>query len=270
MSRRTKPMSCSKRDIIDLQKLADDSSDPRVAERARMVLECAKGHQIKDVAAILSERPNTIIKWKKRYEALGIGGLYNAPRGSTKDVYGEPFAKRLRELLNSDPPAGEEYWTGPLLAEALGTPNDTIRRYLRRENIQLLEYRRQVKESSAPDKQDVLLGEHEDNPLDNHEYDAEIEIHSYEGPSSTCEDGADSQRGAVISPGLSNVITYEKCMYVRISSSEDIQDARGQPLDVHVHVSLMDKEACIQESSANFQGVLPNLRQFNVEINDTS
>lgn len=42
--------------------------------RALMVLRCIEGEQIKDIAADLHERPNTVILWKNRFSANGITG----------------------------------------------------------------------------------------------------------------------------------------------------------------------------------------------------
>lgn len=247
MSRRTKPLECSESDLLKLQSLAEDSGNPRAAERARMVLACAKGLQIKEVAAMLSERPNTVIKWKRRYEEMGIGGLFNAPRGGTKDVYGEPFARRLRELLESTPPNGEKYWTGPLLAKALGTPDDTIRRYLRKEKIQLLEYRRHVKEDAPPSEPgDTQSGLGECDAIGDTQAEDDVPTHE--------EGGA---------------ITLEKHISVSISSTEDLRDAGDGTLDVQVMVRLMDQNGCVQESQASFPGALPRLGQFDVTIRDT-
>ncbi len=247
MSRRTKPLECSESDLLELQRLVEDSGNPRAAERARMVLACAKGMQIKAVAAMLSERPNTVIKWKRRYEEMGIGGLFNAPRGSAKDVYGEPFARRLRELLESTPPNGEKYWTGPLLAEALGTPDDTIRRYLRKEKIQLLEYRRHVKE-------DAPTSEPGDTRSGLGVCDAAVYAQA--------EDAAPAQEE-------SGASTLEKRISVSISSTEDLRDAGDGTLAVQVTVRLIDQNGCVLENQACFPGALPRLGQFDVTIRDT-
>ena len=147
MSRKSPTIICSKSDIDQLELLAVDLSEPRIAKRAAMVLECIKGSQVKDVAAMFSERPNTVILWRNRFAQSGISGLKNLPRGRTKDVYGEPFRNKLLSLLKEDPPDGHSYWTGALLANALDVPLDAVWRYLRNDEIHLLDYRHPQKPS---------------------------------------------------------------------------------------------------------------------------
>ena len=270
MSRRTKPLICSKSDISALQALATDDSVPRLAVRARMILECAKGYQIKDVAAKFSERPNTVIKWKQRFEQAGIDGLRNAPRGSTKDVYGEPFAKRLLNLLKTPPPDGEKYWTGPLLADALGTPHDTIRRYLRRKNIRLLEYRRRVLGNVTPDDgEDDLPVQDEITPANEQEVDSNSETLA-EGKNSLVQNvNDDTQNGDAITDAPA-LITCKKCLCVNITSSGDLSETSDRPLDAVIQVKLMDGDKCIQETLFSFSGILPKTRHIDVKIEDTS
>lgn len=279
MSRRTKPLICSKSDIISLQALAADTSNPRVALRAQMVLECAKGRMIKDVAAMFSERPNTVIKWKDRYEEQGIGGLTNAPRGNTKDIYGEPFSRRLRELLETDPPNGEAYWTGPLLAEALGTPHDTIRRYLRRENIHLLEYRRRVKETEPPseredthrdDRDGSSSGEISDASPGEHCDHADVGNKDHDNDDIMCISGGDIESNTAISLETSQIMTCEKRIAISIRGFRDTRKPTDPSLDMCVSLRIMDGESCIKENLFSLPGILPNCTYFDVKINDTS
>jgi len=57
MSRRYKPAECSRTDIITLQQIASDDANPRIAVRAQIVLKCAEGPQVKDIAEELNECP---------------------------------------------------------------------------------------------------------------------------------------------------------------------------------------------------------------------
>ena len=100
MPKRYKPISYSKTDIIELNKISISSTDHRLSMRARIVLACIEGRQIKDIAAEFKERPNTVILWRRRFEEQGIQGLYNLPRGKNAYRYGSDLKERLLTLLD--------------------------------------------------------------------------------------------------------------------------------------------------------------------------
>ena len=137
MPRKYQPITCSKTDIIKLRELSSDQDNPRLALRASMVLRCIEGEQIKDIAADLHERPNTVILWRNRFSANGIDGLTNLPRGSSANRYGDDLKQRVLEKLNTSPPPGSKRWTGTSLSDELGVPPDVIWRILRKEKINL-------------------------------------------------------------------------------------------------------------------------------------
>lgn len=153
MPRTYKRIDCSKEDIIKLHKLSEDESNPRLATRARIVLGCAEGKQIKDIAAELHERPNTVITWRKRYSEQGIDGLLNLPRGYSGNRYGLDLRERILSKLNTSPPNGRERWTGNTLSDELGVPADVIWRCLRKEKIKLDEITPEtLREDRLPDE----------------------------------------------------------------------------------------------------------------------
>lgn len=137
MPKSYKPVNCSKTDIIELNKIATSSDDHRMAIRARMILACIEGRQIKEIAAEFNERPNTVILWRRRFDEQGIQGLYNLPRGKNAYRYGSDLKERLLSLLSESPPDGEPRWTGELLAGKLSVPAAVIWRLLRKDGIKL-------------------------------------------------------------------------------------------------------------------------------------
>jgi len=102
-----------------------------------MVLGCIEGKQVKEIAAEMGERPNTVIFWRDRFAANGVSSLCNLPRGHQKVKYGEPFKERMLRKLEESPPDGHARWTGKLLSSALGESSDTVWRYLRKAGIRL-------------------------------------------------------------------------------------------------------------------------------------
>ena len=135
--RKYKKIDCSKEDIIELHRISSDESNPRLAIRAKIVLGCIEGKQIKDIAAELNERPNTVITWRRRFAENGIEGLLNLPRGYSGNRYGSDLRERILSKLNMSPSDGREHWTGNTLSHELNVPPDVIWRCLRKEGIKL-------------------------------------------------------------------------------------------------------------------------------------
>ena len=137
MTRPLKHVLCTKSDLEQLRILASDTSHPRLAIKAQIVLMCAAGMKIKDIAEELGERPNTVILWRNRFIEYGMKGLANKPRGIGQIKYGDDFLKRLRSKLDDPPPDGMKRWTGKVLAKELGVPLDAVWKYLRIAGIRL-------------------------------------------------------------------------------------------------------------------------------------
>ncbi len=142
MAHPIKPFPCIiEADKTELQRLAADTSDVRMAVRAQIILESSEGKAIAHIAEKLGERPNTVSDWRERYICSGIPGLKNLPRGSSRSLNGEQFTQRLNDMLATCPPDGATYWTGPMLAQSLGVSENTIRKYLTKAGIHLKELR---------------------------------------------------------------------------------------------------------------------------------
>lgn len=142
MPRRGKNIICSQEDIQELQQaIRAHSTEQRIVRRAKMVLLCCEGKQIKDIAAELNERPNTVILWRDRYIENGFAGLMDAPRSGRKAVYGADARDLILKKLAETPPNGLARWDGPTLSEELNISVDAIWRILRKEGIQLARQR---------------------------------------------------------------------------------------------------------------------------------
>ena len=143
MTRVAERIECTKEQLELLNKFANSQkSEKRLVDRARMVLGCAQGHRIKDIAKDLGVLPNTVIKWRERFKAYGMDGLYDDPRSGRPDVYGEKeILAKVGELLKEEPPYGYSLWDGSTLAERIGCSPDTVWRILRENNIVLRRHR---------------------------------------------------------------------------------------------------------------------------------
>ena len=87
-------------------------------ERARIILGCADGERVKEIARRCHTRPNTVIKWRQRFAADGLKGLEDAPRPGAKPIYDVVFRNRVLATLELPPPSGQAAWDGPAVAAA--------------------------------------------------------------------------------------------------------------------------------------------------------
>ena len=138
MPKTARKIECSETDVTALRRIISaQKSEQRMVRRAKMVLMCAEGRQIKDIAEELNERPNTVILWRDRFIEHGLKGLNDQSRTGKPVVYGEDFRNLVLDKLKEEPPNGLANWDGATLAEALGVSGDAVWRLLRKEGIQL-------------------------------------------------------------------------------------------------------------------------------------
>lgn len=140
---RTAPKpECSEEDREVLEAWAHSRTmAARLVERARIVLGCLAGKPVSVVAASLRVRPNTVIDWRRRFEAEGIAGLQDRPRPGKPPRYTEAFRQHVLSTLEEPPPKGQAVWDGPALAKRLNTSVHAVWRVLRKEGICLARQR---------------------------------------------------------------------------------------------------------------------------------
>ena len=136
MPKKPPVVPCTDAQLAQLHALsASRTSEIRLVERARMVLRCIDGEAIKDIAAALHVKPNTVITWRDRFVATGVAGLRDQPRSGKPPTYTGSFRQRVLAALEQDPPPGQATWDGPTLAQHLGVSDDAVWRLLRKEGI---------------------------------------------------------------------------------------------------------------------------------------
>lgn len=112
------------------------TTEQRMVQRARIVLEAAAGKTTKEVAALLEVRPATVSKWRTRFARHRVAGLADAPRTGKPRVYDETTERRILAQLDQPPPDGYTTWTGELVAKALGdVPALQVWRVLQKQGI---------------------------------------------------------------------------------------------------------------------------------------
>jgi len=114
------------------------TTEQRMVQRARMVLEAAAGRTTKEIAALLCVRRATVSKWRTRFAQHHLPGLADAPRSGKPVTYDRSTERRILAKLDESPPDGYATWTGRLLAKALGHVSASqVWRVLRKHGIQL-------------------------------------------------------------------------------------------------------------------------------------
>jgi transposase len=106
-----------------------------LAQRARIVLLAADGAGTNEIAARTGVSKPTVIAWKKRYAAEGIGGLEDRPKpGRPAQV--DEVAVVLATLEPPPQKLGVTHWSSRLLAAQLGISNVWVARIWRKWGLQ--------------------------------------------------------------------------------------------------------------------------------------
>jgi transposase len=114
------------------------TTEQRLVQRARIVLESAAGRMTREVAQSLGLRPATVSKWRTRFSEQRIEGLSDATRNGGNKKYDEATERRILSKLDEPPPEGYATWSGKLLAKSLGDVSaDHVWRVLRMRGIHL-------------------------------------------------------------------------------------------------------------------------------------
>ena len=138
MSRKAPKTTCSLEQKQKLEKIVHShTAEIRQIKRAKIILACLEDKPINTIAADLETRPNTVIKWRSRFEAEGIDGLSDQLRSGKPPVYGVSLRNNLLTTLEKPTPPGLARWDAPALSDELGASKDAIWRILRKEGIHL-------------------------------------------------------------------------------------------------------------------------------------
>ena len=138
MPRHAPELECSAEDKASLLALTKSgTAEARTVRRARIILACLEGKEIKQVARELSVSVPSVSKWRKRFALWGLRGLGDQPRPGKPVKYDAAFRNRVLALLETPPPPGMSHWDGPAVAEKLDASVHAVWRVLRREGIYL-------------------------------------------------------------------------------------------------------------------------------------
>jgi transposase len=97
-----------------------------IALRARIVLKCAEGHDNFVVAEDLGVSRVTVGKWRKRFLARRLDGLYDEPRPGAPRRVSDRDVERVITTTLETTPRGATHWSTRSMAKAIGLSHSTI------------------------------------------------------------------------------------------------------------------------------------------------
>ncbi|MEZ5307881.1 MAG: IS630 family transposase [Pyrinomonadaceae bacterium] len=111
------------------------TAEARIRDRCRIILKLSDGASYTVIQKALGVARRMISKWLKRYLALGIDGLEDAPRSGRPRKYSLADEARVVNLACSKPEGGYGKWSQRRIAEKLGMSQTTVCRMLNRNEL---------------------------------------------------------------------------------------------------------------------------------------
>jgi transposase len=103
-----------------------------LALRSRIVLRCADGGTIGEVAAELGVSRDAVSKWRSRFLRDRLEGLTDEPRpGRPRTVSDEQVEAVITATLEQAPPAGDTHWSTRSMARSAGLSQSAVSRIWR-------------------------------------------------------------------------------------------------------------------------------------------
>ncbi|NWG52980.1 MAG: IS630 family transposase [Hydrogenophilaceae bacterium] len=107
-----------------------------MAMRARIVLACAQGLESKQVAAKLGVDANTVGKWRRRFAARRLDGLYDEPRSGMPRTIDDARIEAVIVKTLESAPDNATHWSSRGMAKASGLSVSTVQRIWRAFGLQ--------------------------------------------------------------------------------------------------------------------------------------
>src|SRR3989475_1359550 len=117
----------------DLRRFARSRTLPaRLVERSKMVLACALGHNVEEIAKQLDVARQTVSRWLGRYSERGLDGLEkDLPRSGRPPTILPPQIAGIVAKTTRETPVGATHWSTRTLAPEVGVSASTIGRIWR-------------------------------------------------------------------------------------------------------------------------------------------
>jgi len=107
-----------------------------LAQRARAMLLLADGASYTDVTDAVGWSSATIAKWKTRFEADRLAGLWGRHQGSKPRLRTPQMEARILNWTRKAPPNGATHWSTRTLAKQLKVPHTLVQRVWQRAGLQ--------------------------------------------------------------------------------------------------------------------------------------
>lgn len=107
-----------------------------LAQRARAVLLLADGMSYAEITAKVGWSSATIAKWKRRFEADRLAGLWGRHKGSKPRLRTPQLEARILNWTRKPPPSGATQWSTRSLAKHLKIPHTLVQRVWQRAGLQ--------------------------------------------------------------------------------------------------------------------------------------
>ena len=131
------PMNLPAADRATLERwLARRKTAAGLALRARIIVACAEGLGHKAVARRERVSPHTVGKWRGRYLAHGLEGLYDAARSGAPRKLGDDAIERVVVMTLERKPADATHWSTRSMARASGMSAASVHRVWRAFSLQ--------------------------------------------------------------------------------------------------------------------------------------
>ena len=105
------------------------------ARRARVLLMLSDGATFDAIQAAVGCGRAYVTRWRSRFEAGGLAGLYSRYKGAPRRVLTPAMEARILAKTRTKPPDGSTHWTTRKLGQALGLPHMTVQRVWSRAGI---------------------------------------------------------------------------------------------------------------------------------------
>ncbi|WP_455362648.1 IS630 family transposase [Streptomyces sp. SYSU K21746] len=112
------------------------SSAQALALRSRIVLECAEGHAIAEVARRLRITSDTVRTWRRRFLERRLGGLCDEPRPGVPRKITDADVERVIVKTLEETPKNATHWSTRSMAAATGMSQSAISRIWRAFGVQ--------------------------------------------------------------------------------------------------------------------------------------
>ena len=137
MSRAAVTITLSATERRELESLARRRKTAQgLARRTRIILTAAQGLENKTIVERLGADANTVGKWRRRFAAQRLDGLYDEPRpGTPRRIGDDDITEVVRRSLEETPPDAT-HWSLRSMARAVGHAPSTIHRIWRAFGLQ--------------------------------------------------------------------------------------------------------------------------------------